>query len=205
MFLVTLVGQSVTGWHSYNQDQPDHNQPEIGYGEYLTSGHFIEAVFENWESEYLQDAVYVLLTAFLIQRGSAESKNPDEKEAVDADPRESQNDPQAPWPVRQGGIWLSLYKNSLSLVFVLLFVASFFLHALGGAEEYSSEQILHGGQAVSTLGYMATSRFWFESFQNWQSEFLALFSIVVFSIFLRQHGSPESKPVASSHSETGNA
>jgi hypothetical protein len=205
MFLAALVGQSVTGWRSYNDDQQDHNQPEVGYGSYLTSGHFIESVFENWESEYLQDGLYVFLTVFLYQRGSAESKDPDKEEAVDADPRESQNDPNAPWPVRQGGLPLTLYKHSLVIIFALLFMVSLVLHAFGGAEEYSNEQLQHGGAAVSLLQYMGTARFWFESFQNWQSEFLALLSIVVFSIVLRQQGSPESKPVAEPHSKTGSA
>ncbi len=205
LFLATLGGQYVTGWRSYNQDQQDHNQPPVSLVEYLGEGHFIEAVFENWESEFLQDAVYVLFTVFLIQRGSSESKDPDKEEAVDADPRQAQNDPHAPWPVRRGGVWLGLYSHSLLITFVLLFVGSFALHAIGGAEDYSSEQLQHGGQAVSAIAYIGTSRFWFESFQNWQSEFLALFSMVVLSIFLREKGSPESKPVASPHSETGSA
>jgi hypothetical protein len=205
LFLVTLAGQSATGWRSYNQDQQDHQQPTVGYGAYLTTGHFVEAVFENWESEFLQDAVYVMLTVFLFQRGSSESKDPDREEAVDADPAESVGDPNAPWLVRRGGLGLLVYKNSLFLAFLLFFLVSFGLHALGGAEEYSSEQLQHGGQAVTTWEYLRTARFWFESFQNWQSEMLALLSIVVLSIFLRQQGSPESKPVASPHSETGSA
>lgn len=205
LFLVTLGGQSVTGWKTYNQEQQDHNEATVGFGEYLTEGHFIEAVFENWESEFLQDAVYVLFTAFLIQRGSAESKDPDKHQEVDDDPRQSQGDPEAPWPVRQGGVWLSMYKYSLLIAFLLLFVFSFAMHAIGGAAEYSSEQLQHGGQAVSALQYIATAQFWFESLQNWQSEFLALFSMVGLSIFLRQQGSPESKPVASPHSQTGSA
>ncbi len=147
LFLATLVSQSVTGWHSYNQDQQDHNQAPVSFREYLGEGHFIEAVFENWESEFLQDAAYVIFTAFLFQRGSSESKDPDKEEPVDADPRQAQDDPKAPWPVRRGGIWLSLYKNSLLIVFLLLFVFAFALHAIGGAEDYSSEQLQHGGQS----------------------------------------------------------
>ena len=205
LFLITLGGQYVTGWRTYNDDQRDHGQSTVSFGKYATEGHFIEAVFENWESEFLQDSAYVTLTAFLIQRGSAESKDPNKNEAVDADPRQSRDDPNAPWPVQRGGRWLSLYKNSLLIAFSLLFVLAFALHAMGGAAEYSSEQLQHGGQAVSAIGYLGTAQFWFESFQNWQSEFLALFSMVVLSIFLRQQGSPESKPVASPHSETGSA
>ena len=145
----------------------------------------------------------MMLTVYLYQRGSSESKDPDTQEAVDADPREAQTDPNAPWPVRRGGVWLTMYENSLFLAFLMLFFAAFALHAVGGAQEYNDEQLLHGGEAVSTLQYIGTSQFWFESFQNWQSEFLALLSIVLLSVVLRQRGSPESKPVASPHSKTG--
>jgi len=203
IFLGTLIGQSITGFQVYNNDQRDHQQATISFGTYLTTGHFVEAVFENWESEFLQDAAYVILTVYLYQRGSSESKDPDKQEAVDADPRESQADPDAPWPVRRGGAWLKLYEYSLFLAFLALFVLAFVLHALGGAREYNHEQVLHGGETVSTLQYVGTSQFWFESFQNWQSEFLALLSIVTLSIVLRQRGSPESKPVASPHFKTG--
>jgi hypothetical protein len=159
---------------------------------------------ENWESEFFQMGWYVLLTVFLFQKGSSESKKPDEKEPVDRDPRQSKNKKDAPWPVRKGGFVLKLYENSLSLAFLLLFLLSFFLHALGGARVYNEEQAQHGGELVSsTWQYMGTSRFWFESFQNWQSEFLAIFAMVVLSIWLRQKGSPESKPVDAPHSQTG--
>jgi hypothetical protein len=202
MFLATITGQSITGFQVYNNTQRDHNQPTVAFGTYLTSAHFIEAVFENWESEFLQDAAYVILTVYLFQRGSSESKDPDKQEPVDADPRASA-DPDAPWPVRRGGAWVTVYENSLFLAFLVLFVVAFALHAVGGAQQYNDEQVLHGGEALSTLQYIGTSQFWFESFQNWQSEFLALLAIVLLSIVLRQRGSPESKPVASPHSKTG--
>jgi len=203
IFIVTLLGQSITGFEVYNDDQRDHNQPTITFSTYFTTGHFVEAVFENWESEFLQDAAYVVLTVYLYQRGSSESKDPDKEESVDADPRDSQTDSNAPWPVRQGGGWLRFYENSLLLAFLALFFAAVALHAAGGAAEYNHEQLLHGGETVSTFQYLSTAQFWFESFQNWQSEFLALFSIVTLSIVLRQRGSPESKPVASPHRKTG--
>jgi hypothetical protein len=158
---------------------------------------------ENWESEFLQMFAYVLLTAFLFQKGSAESKNPDQPEAVDRDPRQSRHRKDAPWPVRRGGVVLKLYENSLALALFLLFVIAFVLHAIGGASEYSEQQIAHGGKAVTALQYIATARFWFESLQNWQSEFFSIGILVVLSIFLRQKGSPESKPVDSPHSMTG--
>ena len=159
---------------------------------------------ENWESEFLQMFAFVVLTAFLFQKGSSESKDPDKEEPVDRDPRKSGNKKDAPWPVRAGGLVLVLYEYSLSLAFLLLFLMSFFLHAVGGAAEYNKSQVEHGiHEQLSTFGYMTTSQFWFESLQNWQSEFLAVLAMVVLSIFLRQRGSPESKPVDSPHGETG--
>ncbi len=198
------MGQAAVGLYAHNDEQQEHGQPTVNFVDYLRSSHFLEATMENWESEFLQMFAFVVLTAFLYQKGSAESKKPDEPEQVDRDPRESGNKKDAPWPVRKGGLVLKLYECSLSLAFLLLFLIAFILHAVGGAEEYNQSQREHGSsEVVSTLGYMGTSRFWFESLQNWQSEFLAVGAMVVLSIFLRQKGSPESKPVDSPHSETG--
>jgi hypothetical protein len=203
LFLASIVGQSLAGQLEYNEDQRDHGRPAVGYLQYLGTGHFVEAVFENWESEFLQMGVYVVLTAVLRQKGSAESKKLEGEEPVDADPRLARGKADAPWPVRRGGVVLRLYEHSLSIALILLFILSFLLHAAGGAREYSQEQVVHGAAAVSFLAYLGTSRFWFESFQNWQSEFLAIAVLAVLSIFLRERGSPESKPVASPHGETG--
>jgi hypothetical protein len=204
LFSLFWVGQSVAGHREYNAEQREHRQPESAYFSYLRSPHFWEATTENWESEFLQIFSYVFLTAFLFQKGSAESKKLDEPEPVDRDPRASRNKPNAPWPVRRGGLLLRLYEYSLSLAFLLCFVVSILLHALAGAAVYSEEQAAHGlSERASLLQYATTSRFWFESFQNWQSEFLAIAAVVVLSIFLRQRGSPESKPVDSPHEETG--
>lgn len=202
LFGVSMVGQTWAGWYAYNEEQRSHQQPTVTLGGYLTSGHFGEATFENWESEFLQMFAFVILTAVLFQKGSAESKSLDEPEEVDKDPRLARN-PDRPWPVRKGGLVLRLYEHSLSGVLFLLFVVSFYLHARGGAQAYSAEQLLHGGSTVSTLEYAGTSRFWFESLQNWQSEFFSVGAIIVLAIFLRERGSPESKPVAAPHSETG--
>lgn len=157
---------------------------------------------ENWESEFLQMGFYVILTAFLFQRGSSESKDPDEKEAVDADPFQSRR-LDAPWPVRRKGWILKIYQCSLSLAFLGLFLASFGGHALSGHREQNAERLAHGLPEISLAEYAAGPTFWFESLQNWQSEFLAVLSMVGLSIFLRQRGSPESKPVDSPHHETG--
>jgi hypothetical protein len=203
LFLFTMVGQTLTGFRQYNEGQRDHGQPTAGMGEYLKSGHFWEATAENWESEFLQMAMFVVLTACLYQKGSSESKDPDDNEPdpVDEDPRRRKHDPTAPWPVRQGGFILWLYSNSLSIAFGLLFLISFTVHGVKGAEEYNDDRREHGKPAVTVTQYMTSSQFWFESFQNWQSEFLSLWAMVVFTIYLRQKGSPESKPVAASHDE----
>jgi hypothetical protein len=195
LFLASLFGQIWSGWYAYNEDQRAHGEPPVTLTEYLGTGHFGEATFENWESEFLQMAFYVLLTVYLFQIGSSESKRPDVIALVDLDPRESERKDSAPWPVRRGGWMLRLYENSLSIAFALLFLVSFALHAVTGVEEYTSERLSHGEPPASVLDYATSSQFWFESFQNWQSEFLSLAAMVVFSIFLRQRGSPESKPV----------
>jgi Domain of unknown function (DUF6766) len=205
LFLIFWAGQSAVGYREHNNEQREHGQPEVAFGSYLRSAHFWEATAENWESEFLQMFGYVIFTAFLFQKGSSESKDPEksEPEPVDRDPRASRNKPNAPWPVRKGGWVLKLYENSLSLAFLLFFLTSISLHAVAGSAEYNEEQAGHGEAPVSVLQYAGSSRFWFESLQNWQSEFLAIASMVVLSIFLRQRGSPESKPVDTPHWETG--
>jgi hypothetical protein len=202
LFLGCWAGQSVTGMHAYNDERARAGHPPLSYGAYLASARFLEATGENWESEFVQMAAYVVLTAFLFQRGSAESKDPDEKRPeVDRTPDPKREG--APGPVRRGGWALRLYSNSLSLALLGLFAIAFVMHAIGGARVFNEERGRDGLVALSTLGYMGTSRFWFESLQNWQSEFLAVLAIVTLSIFLRQHGSPESKPVDAPHSQTG--
>lgn len=204
LFLLFWGGQSVAGHREYNAEQSEHGQPELGYAAYLRTSHFWEATAENWESEFLQIFSYVFLTIFLFQKGSSESKKLDEREPVDRDPRASRMKANAPWPVRRGGMILRLYEHSLSLAFLLLFIISIVLHAMAGAADFNQEQAAHGDpENVSALQYAGTARFWFESFQNWQSEYMAIAAMVVLSIFLRQRGSPESKPVDSPHEETG--
>ena len=203
LFIVSFGGQILAGHREYNDEQQQHGQPTVSVPTYLTSGAFIEATAENWESEFLQMGLFVLLTAYLYQRGSSESKTIEEPDAVDQDPREARDDPEAPWPVRRGGVWLSVYKNSLGGALLLLFVISFVAHAAGGAMAYNENQLQHAGETVTTLGYMATSQFWFESFQNWQSEFFSVGLLVLMSIWLRQQGSSQSKPVAAPMDDTG--
>lgn len=186
LFATFFIGQIITGRIEYNEERTREGQPEVSYSQYFGSGDFLEATMENWESEFLQMACYVLLTAFLYQRGSAESKDPDEIEVMRSSPHS--------W-------W---YENSLALALFALFVISFALHAIGGVRAYNEEELARGiDSRLSPLDYLLTSRFWFESFQNWQSEFFSIWVMIVLSIFLRQKGSPESKPVDSPDSETG--
>jgi hypothetical protein len=201
--LVFFAGMVLSGVRAYSADQVEHHQAAVSLGAYLRTGDFVEATFENWESEFLQMGMYVVLTAYLFQRGSSESKPLGEKAPQDADPRDADLSKSVPWPVRRGGLVLTLYENSLSALFFILFAASIVLHAAGGASAYSAEQREHGQPPVSTWGFVHTSQFWFESFQNWQSEFLAVAVIVGGSVYLRQRGSAESKPVAQSHHATG--
>ena len=203
LFSVSFVGQYFTGYHEYNDDRQMHGKAEVGYVEYLGKGHFIEAVFENWESEFLQMGMYVVLTIFLYQKGSSESKEPGTIIRVDIIPEKSMLSEDAPAPVKRGGLALKLYQNSLSIVLFSLFFMSFALHAVGGAKEYNEEQSEHGQPIVSTVEFMGTSEFWFQSFQNWQSKFLSIGAMVLLSVHLRQKGSPESKPVDAAHSDTG--
>jgi hypothetical protein len=202
LFLVFLVAQSIAGYKANNSDNEQHRQPKESYAQYLTSGAFVEATFENWESEFLQMGAYVVLTALLIQKGSPESKNPDGDD-VDQDPRQQQANPEAPGPVKRGGLVLALYEHSLSLALFGLFLLSFVLHALGGHAEFNQQQLEHGAAPVSLWGFVTSSEFWFQSMQNRQSEFLAVAALAVLGIFLRQRGSPESKPVAAPHAQTG--
>ena len=167
---------------------------------YFSSGHFIQATFENWESEFLQMALFVVLTVSLRQRGSSESKKFEEEE-VDREPSARRKD--APGPVYKGGVLLKFYKHSLSIVLALLFVISFILHFYGSLKDENEHLAMKGLPAEGINSYITSARFWFESFQNWQSEFLSVFAIVFLSIFLREKGSPQSKPVDAPHSETG--
>jgi hypothetical protein len=201
LFAVFLVGQGIAGFIQHNEEQRLHGQAAVTFLQFLASGDFLEAVFENWESEFLQMGLYVVLTAYLFQRGSAESKSLSQENEVDREPAAARGK-DSPWPVWKGGLVLRVYKHSLSIALLTLFAASFLLHAAAGAAQYRTEQAEHGhAVAMSMWQFMGSARFWHESFQNWQSEFLSIGVLVVLSIFLREKGSPESKPVAASHRE----
>lgn len=201
--LMTVAGMVLTGWQVNNHELAEHGASTLTLTSYSVSGQFLSALFENWESEFLQMSAYVMLTAFLFQRGSAESKDPDEKAPQDEDPAKFADDPKAPWAVRAGGMIRSVYAYSLGLSLAALFFVSFFLHLRYSAEAENAEAALHGQPPTSVVEHLTSAQFWFESLQNWQSEFLSTAVLVVLSIFLRFRGSPESKPVAAPHSQTG--
>ncbi len=202
-FAATLAVQLASGRAEYNRERRDHGQPPVTAGAYLASSHPWEATFENWESEFLQMAVFVMLSVVLIQRGSPESRRPYAIEESDADPRRFTHLPDVPWPVRRGGAWLRLYEYSLGLAFTLCFLISWGGHALAGWRGYRADEQMAGRAAPAFLDYLRSSRLWFESMQNWQSEFLSIAAMVWLSVYLRHRGSPESKPVHASHRETG--
>jgi hypothetical protein len=204
IFLVTLVAQAIAGHNQFNEDAMAHHESAISLGRYVTSSSFGQAVMENWQSEYLQFSLYIFGTVYLIQRGSPESKQrgdagleSDEDQLVGEHAR-----PDSPGWARAGGVRRFVYSNSLILLMTAIFLGTWFADAACGWSVYDSDQITHHQPEVSFWGYLGTSDFWESSLQNWQSEFLAIGSMAIFSVFLRQRGSPESKPVGAPHDAT---
>lgn len=203
LFAASIVGQLIAGWHVAVEDAVRHGGHSEGLIAYATSPHFISSVFENWESEFLQMAAYVVLTAMLVQRGSAESKDPDTQPRDEELEQQAADDPKAPAILRRGRLSRAIYSRSLGLALACLFILSFVLHWVASARAAAQDALEHGAHPPSLLAYLGDPQLWFESFQNWQSEFLSTAVLVVLSIFLRQRESPESKPVAAPHSQTG--
>jgi hypothetical protein len=204
-FVLALAGQAFAGWHDFNDQASAHQEPAISLGRYLTSSAFGNAVLENWQSEYLQFTLYILLTVWFIQRGSTESKAPGEAGLQsDEDQRVGEHaGPDSPRWAAVRGFRRTLYSNSLVALMATIWVLSWLGQSVTGWSTYNSDQITHHQPEVSWLGYLGTADFWQATLQNWQSEFLAVGSMLVFSIYLRQRGSPESKPVGAPHAETG--
>jgi hypothetical protein len=202
LFSASIVGQLLTGWHVALEDAYRHHQTALSLAAYTTSPQFLSSVFENWESEFLQMSAYVVLTAILFQRGSAESKDPDQPPR-DANLEEQAKSSDAPAILRWGWFWRGIYARSLGMALALLFLLSFVMHWTQSAKMAAEEALEHGAAPLSTIAYLGDPQLWFESFQNWQSEFLSTAVLVVLSIFLRQRESPESKAVAAAHGETG--
>ncbi|WP_311257169.1 DUF6766 family protein [Microbacterium sp. WCS2018Hpa-9] len=204
IFLLTLAGQSLVGLAYTNEQLEQHQQPAMGYLDFITSSDFLVDVAENWQSEFLQFFLFILATIWLVQRGSPESKKPgDEGIGGEADQligRHARSD--SPSWARLRGIRLWVYSNSLLLVMGAIFLLSWFAQSLAGRIVASEENTEHGYPPVTWLEYVVSPEFWNRTLQNWQSEFLAVGAMVVFSIYLRQRGSSESKPVGAPHSES---
>ena len=203
IFLAALTGQAIAGHDLYNEEQIAHGDGTVTFLRYLASSHFAQAVAENWQSEYLQFALFALATVWLVQRGSPESKELGKAGTEsDRDQKVGRHAGSAsPGWARAGGWRTAVYSNSLIIVMSLIFLASWFAQSVSGWTVFNDEQAGHGEAAISWWTYVGSSDFWEATFQNWQSEFLAVGSFAVLTIYLRQRGSPESKPVGSSTSD----
>jgi hypothetical protein len=204
LFLASLLGQAIAGQRQFNSDQLAHGGETISLGRYLVSSDFGQAMLENWQSEFLQFSFFIFATVWLVQRGSNESKQIDEA-GLESDQKQKVGDyaeeRSPPW-ARMGGWRTAIYSNSLMIAMSAIFLAAWLTQSLTGWTQYNDEQREHEEPTVSWVGYLARPDFWEKTFQNWQSEFLAVGTMAVFTIYLRQRGSPESKPVGAPHEET---
>jgi hypothetical protein len=205
LFLGALVLQAIAGHADFNEDQDRHGNPHISLGRYVVSSAFGTAVLENWQSEYLQFTLFILVTVWLLQRGSPESK-PLHKAGRESDEDQRVGphaDPRSPKWAKARGLRRRLYENSLLIVMATIWVASWFAQSVTGVSEYNTERLDHHQLPVSWLDYLGRPDFWEKTLQNWQSEFLAVGSMAILAVYLRQRGSPESKPVGAPHDTTG--
>jgi hypothetical protein len=205
LFLGALVGQAIAGHALHNNDAMAHHGTPMSFWRYIVSSDFGNAVMENWQSEYLQFMLFMLATVWLVERGSPESKQPgeqgtesDEEQAVGEHAR-----PASPDWAKPRGVKTYIYSNSLLIVMSIIFFGSWFAQSVTGWTEFNAQQVDHHEATVSWLGYVGSADFWEATLQNWQSEFLAVGSFVAITVFLRQRGSPESKPVGAPHDATG--
>jgi hypothetical protein len=205
LFLAALVLQAFAGHADFNEDQLRHDNPTMSLGRYVISSEFGVAVLENWQSEYLQFTLFVMATVWLLQRGSPESKE------LHKAGRESDQDqlvgPHAkassPRWAKAADLRRTLYENSLLIVMAAIWLGSWFAQSITGVSEYNAERLDHHQLPVSWFEYLGRPDFWEKTLQNWQSEFLAVGSMAIFAVYLRQRGSPESKPVGAPHHTTG--
>jgi hypothetical protein len=208
LFVIFAALQIFTGHHAFNADEMEHGRNGVSLVRYLNTPHFWEALFENWESEFLQMGVLIVLSEKLRQKGSAQSRKLKKDEAEEK-LREKKIEDQArtagktPWMAQAGGWKRTIYANSLLLAFAGLFIASLLGHIIASYLRFKNETFEHGLDPGTIWSYLGSSKLWFESMQNWQSEFLAVFSIVFLSIWLRAKNSTESKPVGAAHDFTG--
>ena len=211
IFLIALGFQALAGWQEFNNEEVAHaevanERPNtISFGRYLTSSNFGQAVMENWQSEYLQFFLFILATVWLLQRGSPESKELDKagRESHQAQKIGGYAEPRSPRWARVGGLRTFIYSNSLLLVMAAIFIGSWFAQSVTGWTDYNANQVEHEQPQLSWLSYLGSANFWQTTLQNWQSEFLAVGSMAILTVYLRQRGSPESKPVGEPHDATG--
>ena len=205
LFLLSLVGQAFAGAAALNDERLSEGLGQVSVLRYISSSSFGVAVMENWQSEYLQFFLYVFATVWLVQRGSSESKEPG-KEGTESD-REQQvgphSDDGSPAWARTGGWRTAVFSRSLGLLMGALFLLTWAASSVAGWAAYNAEQLGQRQDPVSWVGYLGEADFWNRSFQNWQSEMLAVGSMAIFAVYLRQRGSPESKPVGAAHADTG--
>jgi hypothetical protein len=205
LFLLAVAFQAIAGHADFNEDQDRHGDPRISFVRYVNSSEFGVAVMENWQSEYLQFTLFVMLTVWLLQRGSPESKELD-KVGRESDQQQHVGKhaaPESPRWAKVAGIRRTLYENSLLLVMGAIWLGSWFAQSITGVTQYNTERLDHQQAAVSWSDYLTRPDFWEKTLQNWQSEFLAVGSMAILAVYLRQRGSPESKPVGAPHHSTG--
>jgi hypothetical protein len=207
IFLITLAAQSLAGWQAYNAEQSEHGSATVSWLTYVTSSHYWGAVMENWQSEFLQFALFIGVTVWLVQKGSNETKRledvgleSDEQQRVGAHARKN-----SPLWARVGGWRTHVYANSLLIVMGTIFLATWLAQSLNNWRLFNEERVEHDEATVSWGRYVLDPDFWERTLQNWQSEFLAVGTMAVFTIYLRQRGSPESKPVGAPHDETASS
>jgi hypothetical protein len=205
LFLVSLVGLAIAGHALHNNDAIAHHGETMSFWRYLRSSDFGNAVMENWQSEYLQFMLFMLATVWLIERGSPESKEPGKEgtETLKEQKIGTHADEDSPDWAKPRGIKTFVYSNSLLIVMAIIFFGSWFAQSVTGWTQFNADQVDHHEATVSWLGYIGSADFWKATLENWQSEFLAVGSFVALTVFLRQRGSPESKPVGTPHHSTG--
>jgi hypothetical protein len=204
LLLASLIGQAFAGLNQFNAEAIEHESETYGWFRYVTSSEFGGDVLENWQSEFLQFFLYVFATVWLIERGSSESKQV-ENAGLMSDQSQfvgGYAKPNSPAWARVGGLRQRLYESSLGLAMLFCFVGSWLTQSLTNWRAFNKDQLDHDGSTIGWGEYWANADFWHRSLQNWQSEFLAIGTMAVFSIYLRQRGSPESKPVGAPHEET---
>jgi hypothetical protein len=205
LFLAAMILQAFAGHADFNEDADRHGNPHMSLGRYVLSSEFGAAVMENWQSEYLQFTLFILTTVWLLQRGSPESKALDKAggesdEAQQVGPHARRNSPR--W-AKVDGLRRKLYENSLLIVMATIWVGSWFAQSITGVNHYNAERLDHHQLPVSWFEYLSRPDFWENTLENWQSEFLAVGSMAILAVYLRQRGSPESKPVGAPHDATG--